>query len=169
MCTVDKENAAHLWDELMKYETITEMTDDERAALRKWVLDGNSVHDNGSMAYTECGVPCDFLDVYRYEKEIRSNLVKLSPREQENYLARLRGEDTIDNLREDLNKLFFKAGIYEQVLREHHLLEEANLRINAAEDKRLRLEQQFKEWRLANPNEELPFDEGGAPICRDVK
>ncbi|MFA9466385.1 MAG: hypothetical protein ACERKN_19150 [Velocimicrobium sp.] len=158
MDTVSTEKAAVLWNELMKYEKNTEMTDDERKALREWVLDGNSVHDNGSMAYTEHGVPCDFLDVYRYEEGIYSDLEKLSPKEQENYLARLRGEDTIDNLREDLDKLFFKSQIYELVLGDHCLIEEANLRIKAAEDKLLKQKQQFNEWRMENTDKELPFD-----------
>ena len=158
MGTVSKEKAAVLWDELMKYEMNTEMTDDERTALREWVLDGNSVHDNSSMAYTEHGGPCDFLNVYRYEKGIRSDLEKLTPKEQKNYLARLRGEDTIDNLREDLDKLFFKAQIYEHVIREHGLLEEANLRIKVAEDELLKQEEQFKDWRMANLDVELPFN-----------
>lgn len=77
-------------------------------ALHEWVLEGYSVHENGSMASTESGEPCDFLDVYRYEEELRQDLKKLSTREQENYLARLRNEDTIDNLREDFNELFLK-------------------------------------------------------------
>lgn len=168
MAKADKENAVHLWDELIKYEKTTEMTDDERAALREWVLDGNSVHDNAAMACNEHGEPCDFLDIYRYEEGIRRDLAKLSPREQENYLARLRGEDTMDNLREDRDRLLFKARIYEQVLREHHLLGEADLRMQAAEEKQLMLEELLERWRQAHPDEKLPFDEE-EHICQATK
>ena len=158
MGTVNKEKAALLRNELIEYEQNHEMTEDERTALREWVMDGNSVHENGSMAYTEHGVPSDFLDVYRYEEGIRRDLEKLSPREQENYIARLRGEDTIDNLREDFDKLFFKAQIYGQVLRSNGLFEEANLKIKTAEEESKKHALQFKEWRISNPDIKLPFD-----------
>lgn len=61
MDPVCKEKAAFLWNELIEYKKNTEMTDDERKILREWVLDGNSVHSNGSMSYTENGVPSDSL------------------------------------------------------------------------------------------------------------
>lgn len=158
MGTVGKEKTAVLWNALIEYEKNHEMTDDERSELHEWVLAGNSVHENGSMAYTEYGNPCDFLDIYRYEEEIRSDLAKLSPREQENYTARLCGEDTIDNLREDFNKLLFKTQVYEQVLRSNGLLTEAERKLKTAEEESMKQALQFREWRLANPNEELPFD-----------
>lgn len=134
MSTVIKEKAAILRNELIEYEQNHDMTEDERTALREWVMDGNSVHENAYMAYTGHGIPCDFLDAYRYEEGIHRDLEKLSPGEQENYIARLRGEDTIDNLREDFDKLFFKTQLYEQVLRNNGLLEEAELKIKAAEE-----------------------------------
>ena len=49
MSTVKKETADVLRDELIEYEQNHEMTDDERNALREWVMDGNSVHENASM------------------------------------------------------------------------------------------------------------------------
>lgn len=158
MDTGCKEKTAFLWNELIEYEKNTEMTDEERKVLREWVLDGNSVHSNGSMAYTGNGVPSDFLDVYRYEEEIRSELEQLSPREQENYLARLQGTDTMDNLREDLNELIVKFRIYEQILRVNGLLEAAELQIKQAKSDSLERDRQFREWRKAHPEEELPFE-----------
>lgn len=158
MDTISKEKAAVLWNELIEYEKNNEMTDDERTALKEWVLAGNSVHDNGSMAFTEGGVPCDFLDDYRYQEEIRRDLEKLSPREEENYLARLRGEDTIDNLREDLDELYFKVRIYEQILRSYGLFEKAEKKIEIVKEESTKQEMQFKEWRLVHPDAELPFD-----------
>lgn len=134
MGTVCIKKATYLMNELIEYEKNTKMTDKECSALREWVTAGNSVHENGSMACTESGVPSDFLAVYRYEEEIRRDLEKLSPKEQENYLARIQGTDTIDNLREDLNKLFFKAHIYEKVFRSYGLLSEAESKIKQAEE-----------------------------------
>ncbi len=158
MGTVSKEKAAYLWNELTEYEKHTKMTAMERAALHEWVLEGYSVHENGSMASTESGEPCDFLDVYRYEEELRQDLKKLSTREQENYLARLRNEDTIDNLREDFNELFFKAEIYEQVLQIYGLLEEAKIKIENAKEESRERAKQFDEWLAAHPDAELPFN-----------
>lgn len=114
-----------LWKELREYESRTQMTQQERQALHEWVLDGNSVYENSSMGTDEAGRPLAFLDVYRYEKEIRDTLEKLDAGDRENYLARLRGEDTIDNLREDLQKLHFRLDACERVLRKYGLLKEA--------------------------------------------
>lgn len=158
MGTISKEKSAYLWKELAEYEKNTKMTDEERSALQEWVLDGNSVHDNSSMACTESGGPCGFLDVYRHEEEIRRDLEKLSPGEQENYLARLRGEDTIDNLREDFNELFFKAEIYEEILRSHGLLDKAKFEIDRAKEESQKKSRQFGKWLAAHPEAELPFN-----------
>lgn len=121
---IDEMTASRL-EELSKYEEITEMTEDERTALRKWVAEGNSVHENSSMGYHENGEPLDFLDVYRYEEEIQRELKKLTPREQENYIARLQGRDTLDTLREDMTELMFKMDAYRRILQKYGLLSEA--------------------------------------------
>ena len=77
------------------------------------------------MGTDETGRPLAFLDVYRYEKEIRDTLEKLDAKGRENYLARLRGEDTIGNLREDLQETHFRLDACERILRKHGLLQEA--------------------------------------------
>ncbi|MCD8300431.1 MAG: hypothetical protein LUC41_04570 [Clostridiales bacterium] len=117
---------------LKEYEAATEMTGSEREALREWVEDGNSVHDIPFMAYTEWGTPMDFLDAYRNEEEIRRDLEKLDEHGCENHLARLRGEDTLDNLREDLDEALRKADVYYRVLIRHGLLAEAEYEMAAA-------------------------------------
>jgi len=155
MKTISKEKAAFLRKELMNYEKVTEMTDGERIALREWVADGNSVHENGSMACYEGGNLCDFLDVYRNEEEIRQDLERLTPREQENYLARLHGEDTIDNLREDFQELSFKADIYYQVLQKHDLIQEMEKLLQETKEK----SREFSEWLAAQPADEWPFQQ----------
>lgn len=138
-----------LWEELLEYESHTQMTEQERQALHAWVYDGNSVHENGSMGTDEAGRLLAFLDVYRYEKEIRDTLEKLDVESRENYLARLRGEDTIDNLREDLQELHLRMDAFERVLRKHGLLQEA-----------LDLMESWKSMPLPIPEtmDELPFD-----------
>ena len=93
--------------ELIEYEKVTVMTADEQSALRAWVAAGNSVHENTSMGVDEKGEPLDFLDVYRMEEEIRQDLEKLSPAEQDKYIARLKGEYTVEILLEDIQALQF--------------------------------------------------------------
>ena len=110
----DMTGKASLWEEMLEYEKQTQMTEEERHALHEWVLDGNSVYENSSMGTDETGRPLAFLDVYRYEKEIRDTLEKLDAKGRENYLARLRGEDTIDNLREDLQETHFRLDACER-------------------------------------------------------
>lgn len=158
MKTINKEKAEFLRDELLEYEKITEMTDKERVALHEWVTEGNSVHENGSMGCHEGGGPCDFLDVYRYEEEIRRDLYGLTPREQENYLARLNGTDTIDNLKEDLRELEIKADIYCKVLRRHGLIPEAEEFIQEEKERALERARELSELLAGHQMEELPFD-----------
>lgn len=158
MRTVYKDDTAALQEELAEYEDNTEMTEKERKALREWVHAGNSVHDNGSMACTEYGTPCDFLDVYRYEEGIRSDLEKLSKMEQENYLARLRGTDTIDNLRRALDRMRLCTAVYERVLRKNGLLEKAVLMIEDVEKETSENTWELEKWLEAHPEEELPFE-----------
>ena len=121
----DMTGKASLWEEMLEYEKQTQMTEEERHALHEWVLDGNSVYENSSMGTDETGRPLAFLDVYRYEKEIRDTLEKLDAKGRENYLARLRGEDTIDNLREDLQETHLRLDACERILRKHGLIQEA--------------------------------------------
>lgn len=60
--------------ELKEYETITEMTNEEKAALHNWVADGNSVYENGSCYSQENGKPMEFLDAYQYNQEVLQTL-----------------------------------------------------------------------------------------------
>lgn len=113
--------------ELDQYESDNEMSTEERAALYEWVDAGNSVHENTSLSTYEDGTPLDFLDVYRYEKSIRQELDSLNPQDQETYLARLRGENTIETLTEDISEMSFKLAAYHRILKEHHLLSEAEV------------------------------------------
>jgi hypothetical protein len=159
MRKVTKERMRFLQRELREYEKNTEMTDEERKELHEWVADGYSVHENSAMAWTDYGVPCDFLFVYREEELLRKEwdaLETLPPRERRNRRARLMGKDTMDNLREDLLDAHNKIDTYEWLLRKNGLLEEAQsmIRKNKEESMRLHME-------LLNSTEEMPFDIGG--------
>ena len=135
--------------ELNEYLKTTPVNAEELAALKEWVEDGNSVHSNPSMATDEHGNPTDFLFDYRYHAEIYKELERLSGKEKEIFLARLRGEETIDTLREDLYKASYERDVYYQVLEKHGLLKEAELRIEQARS--LSFEPEIK------LDEELPF------------
>lgn len=50
------------------------------------------------------------------EEEIRKDLEKLSPAEQDKYIARLKGEYTVEILLEDIQALQFRLNAYERVL-----------------------------------------------------
>ena len=135
--------------ELKEYLKITPVNEEELEALKEWVSDGNSVHTNPSMATDEHGNPSDFLLDYRYHAEIYKELEQLSGKEKEMYLARLRGEETIDTLREDLYKVMYERDVYLKVLQKHGLLKEAELRLEHG--------RQLTFNTVQNPDEELPF------------
>ena len=128
------------------------MTEKEKEALWEWVMDGNSVHTNPSMSVDEHNSPSDFLDDYRYHEEIYQQLEQLTGKDKENHLARLRGEDTIDTLREDLQKACYERNVYYQVLSRHGLLPEARKRMETGRE--LSRTIQLKALYL----EELPFE-----------
>lgn len=94
-----------LLNELDRYEAVTEMTGEEKAAIRDWVLSGHSVHSNPHDERDYWGHPVDFLDDYRWPQETLRELEAMEPSQRENYRARLRGEDTFDNLHEDIARL----------------------------------------------------------------
>lgn len=145
-----------LEEELIEYEAVTLTTAEERAVLHKWVADGNSLHENVSMGVDENGEPLDFLEVYRMENEIRQDLENLSPTEKDKYIARLRGENTVETLLEDIQELHFKLNAYERTLKKHHLLDEAT-----------KLMDDWKKQAIVLPeitdDEELPFQERRLP------
>ena len=69
-----KEFKALLRMELRTYEAaIDDMTADERKNLRKWVADGNSVHDNPFELYEESGCLMDYIEGYRIGEDMLNN------------------------------------------------------------------------------------------------
>ena len=137
--------------EFHDYVKKTPMTEKEKEALWEWVLHGNSVHDNPSMASDEHNNPADFLEDYRYHEEISQQLEKLAGKDKENYLARLRGEDTIDTLREDLWRMCYERDVYYKVLSRYGLQQEAKECLEAG------LELSRTLQLSDSPFEELPF------------
>lgn len=51
----------YLTELLRRYEKETPMNSDERADLRRWVMDGNSPYDNDWLLYDENGCPLDYV------------------------------------------------------------------------------------------------------------
>ena len=152
---ITKEQMALLRKELEEYEETTPMTDEERSVLHEWVDAGNSVHDNCADAVYEGGRTMDFLDVYREEEYIREKLDSLEGAEKEKYLRELRGEQNEDDLREECSRYWFIIGVYEQVLRRHGLMSEAEAEIQAAEK---RSEEFSKSIQEQYGDVEMPFE-----------
>lgn len=132
----DKERQRLLMQELKAYEKSTPMNDEERSALRDWVREGNSVHENPSDARCENGRPMDFLDVYREDAEIADALASMTYEEGSAYLLREYGIDRddkpvprvkpgYDELLKKANRLFRICLLYRDVLESNDLLEEA--------------------------------------------
>lgn len=131
-----------LQDELNRYEKSTPMNEAERKVLHEWVAAGNSVHENSCNAEDGHGNYIDFLDIYREEQDIRDTLSTMDDEEKEEYLAELRGEDTIKSLKKQLHELSYKSDVYEKVLRRHKLIEEAE----ALMEEGRALSRAFDEW-----------------------
>lgn len=146
-----------LQDELNTYEKTTQMNETERNALHEWVAAGNSVHENTCDAEDGHGNYIDFLDVYREEQDILDTLSTLSDEEKEEYLAELRGEDTIKSLNKRLDELLYKTNVYEKILKKHDLVEEAE----ALMEEGRALSKALDEWIEAEmgklPKGELPW------------
>lgn len=131
----DKEKRTFLRKELKEYEKVTPMTEEERIALHEWVKNGNSVHENGSMASYEGGRPVDFLDVYREEEEIRKALSSMTYEEGSRYLLKEYGIDrdgvmapkppTYEELQKKANRLYRTCFLYWEFLVASDLREEA--------------------------------------------
>lgn len=72
--------------ELEEYIKVVAMTDEEKAALQDWVSEGHSIHENTCGAEDGHGNYLDFLDVYRYEKEIEDTLEGMTDKEKEAFI-----------------------------------------------------------------------------------
>ena len=73
---------------------------------------------------------------------IRDTLSILSDEDKEEYLAELRGEDTIKSLKKRLDELLYKTDVYEKVLQRHNLIEEAKTLMEEGHA----LSRAFDEW-----------------------
>ena len=91
----NKEKMMYLYEELREYEKITPMDSEERRLLREWVAEGHSVHENASLACWEGGIPLDFLDAYRQEKEETDMLAAMSETERQAYLSEQYGTEQL--------------------------------------------------------------------------
>ena len=151
---IENERQQFLLEELHEYEKHTEMSNDERKALHKWVMDGNIVHENSSLAEDGHGNYIDFIDVYRYEQEISERLSEMDEEDRTEYIAALQGEDTLKSLRGKYEELLYRAEVYERVLMRHHLIDEASRLM----DEGRRISEEFAKSVSADG---LPMLEGG--------
>lgn len=144
---------------LNEYEIDNPMSNEEREALYEWLMDGNSIYDNPYLYMDEYGNPMKFLLAYRIDEEIRDELEQLDEKERANYITRLCGEDTIDTLKEDLEKTLFRLRICEKVLVSYGLLDKVEEQIKECEIESLKMDK----WLHMNQSidEELPFNTGG--------
>lgn len=129
---ISQEVAQYLQDELREYMAVTPMTEEESVILREWVSEGNSVHDNARMACNDGGIPMDFLEVYRFEKEEQELMASMTPQERDNYLRENYGVDsektpelTYDVLKSKAQRLYTLCTLFWDVLEAHGLQEEA--------------------------------------------
>jgi hypothetical protein len=136
--------------ELKEYEKTMTMTKPERRAMHEWVSEGNSVHENPDMAVDDSGMPVDFLYMYREDQKIQKEFSVLTDKEQEMRIVQYKGEDTSDTMSEQS----LKMQVYERVIREHHLLEEADQLIQEFIEQSQELNDELKDL----PDlDELPF------------
>jgi len=72
----DKAFKALLRAEMEEYMiTIGELTATEKQDLRRWVADGNSVHDNPCSLYDEDGHPMDYINAVRVNAEMYEDYI----------------------------------------------------------------------------------------------
>lgn len=81
------------WDEYREYISKTPMSAYERRLLRKWVSDGHSVYENVESRYLPGPAypPMDFLDAYRFDRELREDMRGMTGDEKEAYLKSCMG------------------------------------------------------------------------------
>ena len=77
--------------ELERYEAKVQMSPYEKRLLRNWVASGHSVYETSGSRYIPDPVGCDFLDVYRMDRELRQELKGKTKAEQEEYLKSYTG------------------------------------------------------------------------------
>jgi hypothetical protein len=65
-----KDIKAFIKHEAAAYLKTQKMTPPERKDLLEWVKDGNSVHNNPWLLYSEEGHPLDFLDAMRITEDL---------------------------------------------------------------------------------------------------
>ena len=121
--------------ELREYEAITSMDEDERSALHLWVEKGNSVHANPYGAVYEGGIPMDFLDAYRDVEEQEREFREMSSEEQARFVRKYRGEETVEDLKKEIDELEFKLMIYTHVLEKYDLMDYAKAEMQNAKQR----------------------------------
>ena len=81
------------WDEYREYISKTPMSAYERRLLRKWVSDGHSVYATVESRYLPgpASPPMDFLEAYRFDRELREDMRGMTDDEKGSYLRSCMG------------------------------------------------------------------------------
>ena len=137
--------------ELYEYEADPPMTDEERTLLLEWVQSGHSVHDNPYMGVYEGGAPIDFIDAHREMEEMDREFEALSDEERGRFIRTWYHEETVDDLRLEIDELSSRLGVYEWVLRKYHLIEIADAEYEEARQRRISFELSI------DSDKEVPF------------
>lgn len=93
---VDQE---YLNEELAGYEKKNLMSPHENRLMHKWVACGHSVFEPCPPRYAgSCGVPAgyDFLDVYRFDKELDEETMGMTDAERTDYLKNYFDDDDVE-------------------------------------------------------------------------
>jgi len=84
----EEELKAYRKEALREYESrFPDMTDAERAKLRKWYRLGNDIYSNPSQIHGENGWPLDFISALRLEAELVDELEGMTQAEALEYLG----------------------------------------------------------------------------------
>lgn len=81
------------WEEFRQYTEENNMTKYERHLLRDWVRSGHSVYETVESRYLPgpSNPPMDFLEMYRFDRELTADMKGMTPAEKESYLKACMG------------------------------------------------------------------------------
>lgn len=88
------EQKEYLEEEYKEYIKKNKFTAEEKAAIREWVKDGNSVYDNQIMITEEDGYPVEFIEVWRDLEYINKATKGMPPDEYRSFALEYFGMNT---------------------------------------------------------------------------
>lgn len=81
------------WKEFLEYTSVNQISKHERRLLRNWVSSGHSVYDTVESRYLPgpSYPPMDFIDAYRFDRELRESMRGMTKTEKEIFLKSCMG------------------------------------------------------------------------------